>query len=139
MCMKAVWMYGALSAMACRSFIDILRSCDKASKMAQARLLLLGMQSRYSSLRFNPTCHRAKAGDVVESVGGIVSPYRASVRVVIDYLADLFVLSHDALLETVEAMGELARQCKILYVHIWRVDKRRERGRASEKGFRYHV
>ena len=58
----------------------------------------------------------------MESSGGILSPYRASVRVVMDYLAHLFTLSKDAVLETEEAMGALARECKILYVHMLRVE-----------------
>jgi hypothetical protein len=91
---------------------EILRDCGQASKMAQARLLLLCMQGRYSSLRFHPTCNHEKAGDVVEATGGILSPWRPSARVVVRHLADLFCLSPDDVLETVEAMGALARQCK---------------------------
>ena len=49
-----------------------------------------------------------------------MSPYRGSARVVIDELAHLFTLSKDSVLATVEAMGALARECKILYVHMLR-------------------
>jgi len=99
---------------------EVLRSCGKASKMAQARLLLLCMQIRFSSLRFHLTCDREKAGDVVESTGGILSPWRGSAQVVLHSLVNLFGLSQDDVLETVEAMGALARQCKIFYAHICR-------------------
>ena len=44
--------------------------------------------------------------------------WRVSAGVVVRYLADLFGLSRDDVLETVEAMGALARQCKIFYAHI---------------------
>ena len=72
---------------------EILRHCGEAGKMAQARLLLLCMQKRFSSLRFNPDCNCAKAGDVVEATGGILSPYRLSAGVVGRHLAILFGLS----------------------------------------------
>jgi len=112
---------------------EILRNCGKASKMAQARLLLLRMQSRFASLRFLPGRLKAysqtrikrnfeKAGDVVESTGGILSPWRVSAGVVGRYLANLFGLSRDDVLETVEAMGALARQCKDFYAHICRIN-----------------
>ena len=55
----------------------ILSNCGEASKMAQARLLLLRMQRGDSSLRFDATCNREKAGDVVEATGGILSPWRS--------------------------------------------------------------
>ena len=97
---------------------EILLNRGQASRMALARLLLLRMQRQYSSLRFNPTSNKEKAGDVVEATGGILSPYRVSARVVVRYLTDLFDLSHDDVLETVEAMGVLARRCKLFYAHI---------------------
>ena len=99
---------------------EILRNCGRADKMAQARLLLLCMQRRFSSLRFNPSCNREKAGDVVEATGGILSPWRVSAGVVVGHLANLFGLSHDDVLEEVEAMGALARQCKVFYTEISR-------------------
>ena len=102
------------------SLTEILRNCGRADKMAQARLLLLCMQRRYSSLRFNPTCNCEKAGDVVEATGGILSPWRLSARVVLRHLDNLFGLSRDDVLEAVEAMGALARQCKTFYVQICR-------------------
>ncbi len=71
--------------------------------MSQARLLLLCMQRRFSSLRFYPTCDCEKAGDVVESTGGILSPWRVSAGVVVRYLANLFGLSRDDVLGAVEA------------------------------------
>ena len=86
--------------------------------MSQARLLLLCMQRRFSSLRFYPTCDCEKADDVVESTGGILSPWRLSAGVVVRYLAHLFGLSQDDVLEAVEAMGTLARACKTFYVQI---------------------
>ena len=107
---------------------EILRDCGAHSRMACARLLLLCMQSRYSSLRFNPTCNEEKAGDVVEATGGILSPWRVSAGVVVRYLSNLFHLSPDDVLETVEAMGALARQCKIFYEHIcWSVPNEKDR------------
>ena len=93
---------------------EILRNCGTSSKIAQARLLLLCMQRRFESLRFNPGCNVEKAGDVIESTGGILSPWRVSARVVLHYLANLFNLSDDGMKETVEAMDALARQCKHL-------------------------
>ena len=102
------------------SLTEILRNCGRADKMAQARLLLLCMQRRFSSLRFNPTCDCEKAGDVVEATGGILSPWRLSARVVLRHLDNLFGLSRDDVLEAVEAMGALARQCKIFYTQIYR-------------------
>ena len=102
------------------SLTEILRNCGRADKMAQARLLLLCMQRRFSSLRFNPTCDCEKAGDVVEATGGILSPWRLSARVVVRQLANLFGLTQDDVLEAVEAMGALARQCRIFYTHISR-------------------
>ena len=88
--------------------------------MAQARLLLLCMQRRYSSLRFNPTCDCEKAGDVVEATGGILYPWRLSARVVVRQLSNLFGLNRDDVLEAVEDMGALARECKIFYTQICR-------------------
>ena len=102
------------------SLTEILRNCGRADKMAQARLLLLCMQRRFPSLRFNPTCNCEKAGDVVEATGGILSPWRLSARVVLRHLDNLFGLSRDDVLEAVEAMGALARQCKIFYTQIYR-------------------
>ena len=94
--------------------------------MSQARLLLLRMQRRFSSLRFNPTCNHEKAGDVVEATGGILSPWRLSARVVVRQLAVLFDLSRDDVLETVEAMGALARVCRIFYTEICRSELNEE-------------
>ena len=72
-------------------------------------------------MRFDRTCNCEKAGDVMESTGSIFYPWRASARVVGSYLAKLFGLSRDDVLETLDAMGALARQCKIFYTHIsWR-------------------
>ena len=88
--------------------------------MAQARFLFLYMQKRFYSLRFDPTCNAEKAGDVVESTGSILSPWRASAGVVLRYLTKMFSLSRDDVLETGEAMGAFARQVKILYAHICR-------------------
>ena len=99
---------------------EILSKCGEASKMSQARLLLLRMQRRFSSLRFNPNCDREKAGDVVEATGGILCPWRVSVGVVVRQLTDLFGLSRDDVLETVQDMGALALQCKIFYTQICR-------------------
>ena len=98
----------------------LMRSCGKVSNMAQARLLLLRMQRRFSSLRFDTTCNFEKAGDFVESAGGILSPWRVSVGVVIKQLANLFDLSRDDVLETVEDMEAFARQCKSFYADICR-------------------
>ena len=102
------------------SLTEILRNCGRADKMEQARLLLLCMQRRFSSLRFNPTCNCEKAGDVVEATGGILFPWRLSARVVVRKLAHLFGLTQDDVLEAVEAMGALARQCNIFYAQICR-------------------
>ena len=98
---------------------EVLRDCAQASSMAQARLLLLCMQCKYPSLRYNPSCNKEKAGDVVEATGGVLSPYRASVAVVVRKLARLFPMSRDDVLDTVEDMGTLARRCKMLYHHVW--------------------
>ena len=107
---------------------EILSNCGEASKMSQARLLLLRMQRRFPSLRFNPTCNCEKAGDVVESTGGILSPWRLSAGVVVRHLRNLFGLRRDDVKEGVEAMGALARECKAFYVQIcWSVRNRDDR------------
>ena len=99
---------------------EILRNHSQATKMSQARLLLLCMQKRFSSLRFNGTCNCEIAGDVVEATGGILSPWRHSAEVVVRHLADLFRLTSDDVDETVEAMGGLARECSNFYRKIYR-------------------
>ena len=70
---------------------DILRNHSQGTKMLQARLLLLFMQKRFSSLRFNGTCNCEIAGDVIEATGGILSPWRHSAEVVVRQLIDLFL------------------------------------------------
>ena len=97
----------------------LLRSGD-ADKMALARLLLLYMQRRFPSLRFNPSCNCEKAGDVAEATGGILAPWRVSASVVVRHLENLFGMRRDDKLGAVEAMGALARQCKIFYTQICR-------------------
>ena len=87
---------------------EILRGCGEASKMAQARFLLHYMQKRFSSVRFDPTCNAEKAGDVVESTGGILSPWRASAGVVLRYLTKMFSLSRD---DELENRGGYGRFC----------------------------
>ena len=88
--------------------------------MLQARLLLLFMQKRFSSLRFNGTCNCEIAGDVIEATGGILSPWRHSAEVVVRRLADLFRLTRDDVDETLESMGGLARECQNFYLKIYR-------------------
>ena len=99
---------------------EILRKNSQATKMSLARLLLLCMQRRFSSLRFNGTCNCEIAGDVVEATGGILSPWRHSAEVVVRQLAHLFRLTGDDVDETLEAMGGLARECKNFYIKIYR-------------------
>ena len=108
---------------ACKKMLkltEVLSNCSEMGKMAQAQFLLLAMQRRYSSLRFNPNCDCEKAGDVVEATGGILSPWRVSAGVVVRQLTDLFGLSRDDVLETVQDIGALALQCKIFYTQICR-------------------
>ena len=50
----------------------------------------------------------------------MLSPWRISAGVVVSQLAELFGLSRDDMLETVEDMGALAHQCKIFYTQIYR-------------------
>ena len=49
-----------------------------------------------------------------------MAPWRVLAGVVVRYFAKLFGLSRDDVLETLDAMGALARQCKIFYTHISR-------------------
>ena len=107
---------------------EILLNRGQASRMALARLLLLRMQRTHSNLRFDPTCHLEKAGDVVEATGGILSPRRVSAGVVVRYLGDLFGLTLGDVQETVEAMGALVRQCQIFYAHICRSELNEDDG-----------
>ena len=95
--------------------------------MAQARLLLLCMQRFYSSLRYNPACHSEKAGDVIEASGGILSPWRSSTGVILRHLSREHDLRADEVKETLEDMGTLARQCKILCAHlVWSAQDEQE-------------
>ena len=88
---------------------EILSGQGEVSKMAQARFLFRYMQKRFSSVRFDPTCNAEKAGDVVESTRGILSPWRASAGVVLEHLTKMFSPCQDDVDETGDAMGAFAR------------------------------
>ena len=101
--------------------------CGGAGKMADARLLLLCMQRRFTSVRFDRTCNCEKAGDVVEATGGILSLWRSSTGVILRYLSREHDLRADEVKETLEDMGTLARQCKILCAHlVWSAQDEQE-------------
>ena len=97
--------------------INILCTCSNTSKIQQAQLLLICMQKRFSSLRFVAGCNAEKAGDVIESTGCLLSPWRASAKSVLYKLTESFNLREDDVKETLEAMGALARNCINLYTH----------------------
>ena len=97
--------------------IEILRKCSKTNRIEQAQHLLLCMQKRFTSLRFVPGCNVEKAGDVFESTGGMLSPWRTSAKCVLQKLTEWFSLREDDVKETLEAMGALARHCINLYTH----------------------
>ena len=115
---------------------EILRGYGEASKMAQARLLLLRMQKRFSSLQFDTICNAEKAGDVVESTGGILSPWKASAGVVLRHLAKMFSLSQDDVLETRRGYGCICSPSQNLLRTLF--SDRAERGRPSANDLRYH-
>ena len=95
--------------------INILRKCSNTNKIQQAQLLLICMQKRFSSLRFVAGCNAEKAGDVIESTGGMLSPWRTSANGVLYKLTEWFNLREDDVKETVEAMGVFVRHCINFY------------------------
>ena len=95
--------------------INILCTYSNTSKIQQAQLLLICMQKRFSNLRFVAGCNVEKAGDVIESTGCILSPWRASAKSVLYKLTQSFNLREDDVKETVEAMGAFVRHCINFY------------------------
>ena len=95
--------------------IEILRTCSNTNKIQQAQLLLMCMQTRFSSLRFVAGCNAEKAGDVIESTGCMLSPWRASAKSVLYKLTQSFNLREDDVKETVEAMDAFVRHCINFY------------------------
>ena len=93
----------------------ILRECSNTNKIQPAQLLLICMQKRFSSLRFVAGCNAEKAGDVIESTGCILSPWRASAKSVLYKLTQSFNLREDDVKETVEAMDAFVRHCINFY------------------------
>ena len=80
--------------------------------MPIARMLLLYVQIRFSSVRYNPTCNVVKAGDVIKATGGILDPYNNQANVVIKHLRSVFdCLNEDAVKAAVSALGALAKEC----------------------------
>ena len=93
------------------------RSGQKSRGVTQCRDLFLYMQDRWPGLRFQKRCNVERAGDILEAIGGILYPFKMVVRDIMAAYEREFKIHKDDVKETVNAMGELAKQIKILYSH----------------------
>ena len=58
----------------------------------------------------------------MEAIGGILSPWRPSAQVVRRFLTGMFRLESDDISDTMGDLGALARLCKDLYAHFYRLN-----------------
>ena len=96
------------------------RSGQKCRGVTQCRDLFLYMQDRWPGLRFQKRFNVERAGDILEAIGGILCPFKPIVRDIMAAYEKEFKIHKDDVKETVNAMGEFAKQIKILYSHACR-------------------
>ena len=100
--------------------VDVLHLSSQKPAFLRSNFLLRYMMKRFESLRFDGPANVEIAGDILESVGGVMHPWRTSAQVVVKVLMESCGISRDEVCEARAAMGVLASHCKRLVAHVWR-------------------
>ena len=100
--------------------VDVLHLSSQKPAFARSSFLLRYMMKRFESLRFGGPANAEIAGDILESVGGVMHPWRTSAQAVLKVLMESCGISRDEVCEARAAMGVLVSHCKRMVAHVWR-------------------
>ena len=87
--------------------VGVLHLSPQKPAFARSSFLLRYMMKRCESLRFDGLANVEVAGDILESVGGVMHPWRTSAQVVVKVLMESCGISRDEACEASVAMGAL--------------------------------